>query len=139
MCFCLIFICCCMVVTWAVICWDDFDWVVFFLFVIWAVDNFDYFLGLIFCWKGPKIVLVGVQKLCEWGPLAFFFGASRGSSGSVSEEIDRSRESAITAPPDSQDMEYRKVKDEVPFSSFPLSLSSLTCLYIKKLFICFKG
>jgi hypothetical protein len=42
------------------------------------------------------------------------------------------QEEEIEAPPDSQDMEYRKVKDEVPFSSFPLSLSSLTCLYIKK-------
>ncbi len=42
------------------------------------------------------------------------------------------QEEEIEAPPDSQDMEYRKVKDEVPFSSFPLSLSSLICLYIKK-------
>jgi hypothetical protein len=55
------------------------------------------------------------------------------SSLAVNQEEEIERENpAITAPLDSQDMEYRKVKDEVPFSSFPLSLSSLTCLYIKK-------
>ena len=40
------------------ICWENF---VFFIF------------GANFCWKEPKIVLIGAQKLFEWGPINFFY------------------------------------------------------------------
>ena len=30
-------------------------------------------LWAIFCLKGPKIVLVGLQKLCQWGSINFLY------------------------------------------------------------------
>ena len=65
------FICYLLLLWWVgLICWDDFDWVVIF----WA--NF-------FCWKGPKIVLIGTKNNMSGGQLtfiailAFFFFLSK--------------------------------------------------------------
>ena len=41
----------------------------------WAdlLGYFDFFFGANFCWKGPKIVLVGPQKQFEWGLINFLY------------------------------------------------------------------